>query len=167
MSFLNKLNNLISKISCALLILMTVLVLLQVLFRFVFVMPLQQSEELATFSMIWLIMLASSVLLRNKTHIGVTFFVELFPDRLQKVIRIINHILILAVCLIITIFGFELTMETMTQIAPASRIPMGYIILSVPTFGLLGSLYTIENILGEFLNQKNSKIDLIKHEGVS
>lgn len=155
LQFINKLNQWIHNIASILLGVMAVLVILQVIFRFILERPLAFSEELARFSMIWLVMIGATVLIRNNSHIAVTFFVELFPDSLQKVVRILNSILIILFCLVLIVYGFQLVFDTMNQIAPASQIPMGWIILSVPTFGVIGILYTIEKLLKEFIPSDN------------
>ncbi len=45
---------------------MTVTVLIQVFFRFVLQSPLRWTEELARYLMIWLVLLASSIAMRNR-----------------------------------------------------------------------------------------------------
>lgn len=157
MLFLKKLNGIIHNVASILLGIMTVLIIVQVLFRFVLKMPLGATEELARFSMIWLVMLGSTVILRDKGHIAVTLFVELFPSSLQKVSRIVNYFFILAVCITLTVYGVELALGAMSQMAAASKIPMGYIILSIPTFGFIGALNTLEHIFDELKPQKNIK----------
>lgn len=157
MIFLKKLNGIIHNIASVLLGIMTFLIIAQVFFRFVLKMPLSASEELARFSMIWLVMLGSAVILREKGHIAVSYFVELFPPSVQKGSRLLNYFFILAVCITLTVYGLELAMGAMSQMAAANKIPMGYIILSIPTFGFIGALNTLEHIFEEFKPHKKTK----------
>jgi TRAP-type C4-dicarboxylate transport system permease small subunit len=158
MVFLSTLNRLIHSISGILLGIMTMLVLLQILFRYILELPFTSSEELARFIMVWLVMLAATVVLRNKSHIAVEYFAELCSERVQKIARIISHLFILIFCIILVIYGFELSMIAMKQIAPATQIPTGWIVLSIPVCGFISMLYTIEHIIEELFPKKAEAI---------
>ena len=54
---------------------------LQVVFRFVLKHPLSWSDELATFSFVWLALLGAAIGVREKAHIGVDVFVRLLAPR--------------------------------------------------------------------------------------
>ena len=58
---------------------MTVTVLIQVFFRFVLQSPLRWTEELARYLMIWLVLLASSIAMRNRAHLQVDVLTSALP----------------------------------------------------------------------------------------
>jgi hypothetical protein len=83
--FLNRLCDCLRRAAMALLVVfgavMSVVVMLQILFRFVIYIPLPWSEELARYLMIWTGMVGSFVALREGRHIGVTLVVNRLPPR--------------------------------------------------------------------------------------
>ncbi|MCM3568479.1 TRAP transporter small permease [Neobacillus mesonae] len=161
MKVLSTLNRFILSLSGILLGIMTFLVIIQVFFRYVLEKPLTGSEELARFTMIWLVMIGSTVVLRNKSHIAVEFFVELFPTVIQKGARIITYLLIFVFAIILMVDGYQLAMTSMSQISPATRIPNGYIAMSIPVSGFISALYMLESLFQEFFS-KNRSTDMEK-----
>lgn len=136
---------------------MTSLVLLQIFFRYIIKAPLTWSEEAARFSMIWLIMLASITVLRKNKHLSVTFFAELAHPTIQRWLRVCVHLLSAIFLFVLLFHGYELSMNSMSQKAAATGIPMGFIAGSIPVFGLIGLLFTVENIVKELSNKTSLK----------
>ncbi|MBU8598697.1 hypothetical protein CHH78_20860 [Shouchella clausii] len=149
MAWLFFLNKIIYNLAGVLLGIMTSIVILQIIARNFFEISVTSSEELARFLMIWVIMLAATVVIRNKKHLAVTYFVELLSPRKQKVLRFFVFACVLIFSTILVFYGFELAKHSMKQIAPASSIPLGYIVASLPISGLISILYTIEHIHDE------------------
>lgn len=159
MRILSTLNRFVSNISAVLLGVMTIFVLLQVFFRYVLKSPISYSEELARFAMIWTVMFGATVAFRNKTHIVVDYFVEKLPKIVQHPIRVLQSILVLLFCLILVVKGYELSMQAINQLATASKIPIGYIILAFPISGAIIALYILEEFLKQLpIVKKRSKI---------
>ena len=153
MKVLFSLNRIIHGLSAILMGVMLTLVLVQVFFRYVLSSPLLGSEELARYSMVWLVMLGATVLLRTDGNVSVTYFAERFPESIQKVIRIVVQLLIGVFYIILTVYGYEVAKDAMSQISPATGIPVGYIAGSFPISGVIGILYIIENIILEIVNK--------------
>ncbi|WP_174734380.1 TRAP transporter small permease [Mesobacillus harenae] len=150
MKLLNQVNRWVHNLSGVLLGVMTSLVIAQVFFRYVLSKPLIGSEELARFAMVWLVMIGATVVLRNRSHIAVEFFVELCPKAVQKAARILTYLLILVFSWILLTEGIHLTESSMNHLAPATQIPNGYITLSIPIAGFISILYMLEAIVLEF-----------------
>ena len=103
---------------------MTLLILLQVFFRFVIYIPFPWSEEAARYLMIWMGMLGSVVALENKRHIGVDFFVDKMPKLLKGPIRIAVQGTMACFLLILCVQGVHLCMYNYDQLSPAMEISM-------------------------------------------
>jgi TRAP-type C4-dicarboxylate transport system permease small subunit len=105
------------------------------------------TEELATFSMIWVGMLGASVALKRGSHLGIDYLVSKFSFRS----RLITEVFTFSCIGLFSLFGMLLggiflvsrTLE-LGQTSPAMRIPMGYVYLAVPISGLFLVLYSIE-----------------------
>jgi len=63
---------------------MTILVFLQVVFRYLLDAPLDWSEEMASFAFVWMALLGASVGLRNDEHPRLDIFYQVFPDWVKK-----------------------------------------------------------------------------------
>src|SRR5690625_848300 len=74
---------------------MTVVMFVQIIFRYFFEIPFVWSEELALVLMIWVTFLGSALLLESKEHISIDFMVELMPPAIQKGAVIITAFLML------------------------------------------------------------------------
>ena len=157
MVFLNKFNQIMHGITSVLLAIMTILVIVQVFTRFFPDITLPFTEELARFTMIWAVMIGATVLIKKQTHIAVTFIFKKFPPKMKKVVNIFNHLLVLTFCLVIFVIGYRLIISGMAQVAPATQINMGLVILCIPIFGVIGVIYTIEHIFKEIQTKDEAK----------
>lgn len=144
---LSKLNEFVKSLTGILIVIMMVLVVVQVFFRYVLNNPLSGTQEIARFAMVWLVMLGSSVAIRNESHVSVSFVTELMPKRINKIFRIIKYILVILFFYIFLVSGWDLTTRSMVQLSPSNRIPMGYIIVSLPITAVLSIIYSIEKLL--------------------
>ena len=133
---------------------MAVIVMLQIIFRFVIFVPLPWSEELARYLMIWTGMVGSFVALREGRHIGVTMVVDRLPPRAATWVSVFVQAATILFLVVLTQQGFALTLVNLSQLSPAMRIPMFYPYLAVPvgaalmivelTAGILRSIYLQE-----------------------
>ncbi|WP_040978043.1 TRAP transporter small permease [Oceanobacillus jeddahense] len=146
LEWINKILEIITSLSVGVI---TVLVLVQVLFRYVLQTPLTSSEELTRYCLIWLVLLGFSILVRKNKNISVTYFQELFSKRIQKVFRIVVHFIVAFFCIVLIYFGFDLSMKAMIQVTPATGFRMGYVDLVIPISGAISLLFTLENIVNE------------------
>lgn len=115
---------------------LTIVVFLQVLFRYVFHLPLFWTEETARYCLIWASMLGAGYALRHGQHIAVTYVVDRLPDGLYRATMRLSQIAVLAIIGVIFWGGIELVSITRHQISPALRIPMSYPYLAMPTGAL-------------------------------
>lgn len=103
---------------------MTLLILLQVFFRFVIYVPFPWSEECARYLMIWMGMLGSVIALQQGRHIGVTFFMEKLPLGLRKPARGLTQAGMILFLGILCWQGILFSLFNADQTSPALEIPM-------------------------------------------
>ena len=129
---------------------MTLLILLQVFFRFVIYVPFPWSEECARYLMIWMGMLGSVIALRNQRHIGVLFFVEKLPRLPEKAVRVLVQAAVAVFLGILCWQGVQFAVFNADQTSPAmeismlipfSAIPVGCIMMILVIGGNLLELY--------------------------
>lgn len=113
---------------------MTVIVCVAVMFRYVLNSPLEWSEEMSTFMMVWFAMLGASMGVYRGRHVGVSFIIEKvgFLNRHYRSVAIVSNLLILTFLLVLLWQGSILAMFAKLQQSPALMISMFW-----PYFGLL------------------------------
>jgi len=130
-----------------LMLLMTVAVCLQILFRYVFNIPLGWSEEMARFAFVWVSFFGASALMRIREHINVAIFVDRFPTRLRAIAVFLANLVAVICVYFFIVGGVALTTNEWRQLAPATEIPMGWIYLAIPvSSGLMGIWVLIQTV---------------------
>ncbi len=151
---LSKLNEFIKNVSGVFLGFMTLLVIIQVFFRYILDNPLSGSQELSIYAMIYVVMLGSTIAVRNKTHIAVDFFVNKLPDRLAGIFRKTAYFIMLIFFSILLVQGWNLTVRSMLQSSPATGMPVGYIVFSIPLCAGICILYILEHLFNEIKKEQ-------------
>src|SRR5690625_6130493 len=93
MKTFQRINNMMQSIAKYLLvsmfILMLVLVIMQVLYRYVLHIPIPWAEELARYLFTWLIFLGASLTSANDEHLSIDVFQDMLPDKVKLYVQIV------------------------------------------------------------------------------
>jgi TRAP-type C4-dicarboxylate transport system permease small subunit len=111
---------------------MTLIVFLQVVYRYVLIQPLHWSEELARYLFIWLSILGATLGLQKRGHFGLDFFYRMLSDQKRRFLQFLIHLLVGSVILVILIQGVKLVQATVLQKSPAMGISMGWAYACLP-----------------------------------
>ncbi len=145
--------NLVAQWICyRLLELIVVVIVLQVVLRFIFNSPTKWSEEAAMISLVWFGMLAVAIGVRRHRHIAITFFRDLLPPRGGIALDIFAQLMILTFALILFTNGSDLMALAGKTRLPASQIPKNLLYLSAMTGGALMALNALTNLIAGPLN---------------
>ncbi|MEA5085430.1 MAG: TRAP transporter small permease [Lachnospiraceae bacterium] len=128
---------------------MSIVVFIQVVFRFVVKASLPWSEELSRYLLVWTAFLGGAYGVRQGAHIGVEAFALLLPKKVQKVLAIFIMIASIALCAVIAKYGFAIVQTQLSkgQLSPAMRIPMGYMYAAIP----IGMIFFIIRFVQEII----------------
>jgi len=133
---LTRFDNLLAKAEAAVLVtlvaVMTLVVFLQVVYRYVLIQPLYWSEELARYLFIWLSILGATLGLQKRGHFGLDFFYRMVPDQQRRFLQFLIDLLVGGVILVILIQGVKLVQATVLQKSPAMEISMGWAYACLP-----------------------------------
>lgn len=129
-------ENLEMSISIVLISLMTLLIFVQVIMRYVFQNSLSWTEELARYLFIWLIYFGISYGAKTRKHIKIEAFLNIWPKPIRKFIPIVGDILFLGFSIFVVFTSVDLVQKQMRlgQTSPALRVPMA-IIYCAPLVG--------------------------------
>ena len=128
-------------------VLITVVVFLQVLFRYVLNLPLSWSEEVARFGFVWLVFLGAGLIVRTGEHIKVSSFVDPLTDRLKKIAEIVVQVVIFVCTLIILLGGIRIARNEWSQLSPAIEAQMGVIYLVIPISAFMMVCWTVVHLV--------------------
>lgn len=128
---------------------MTVIVILGVVFRYVFLSPLGWTEEAARYLMIWAASLAVSMGIMKREHVGITLFVKKFPPNLERWVSVGINLGILFFLWVLTQRGYHMAINGKNQISPFLGISMTWSLAAIPIAGFLAILQTIFLIIIE------------------
>lgn len=160
MHVLNKIKNVFDKLleilgtSC--LAVMTVLVVYQVITRYVFNRPSGISEITAQYLFVWMIMFGSAYVYGSKEHLTIDILKDKMSPKVYMIVEIITN-----VCLFVFIYivcvkgGWKYTVGQKIQIDPTIHISMAVLYFSVPFTGVITLFYAVYNSFLAVFNYKN------------
>ena len=120
------------------------IVLAQIVSRYVFNNSLPWTEEAARYLMIWGVLLGVSLSYLNGYLITIESFVNRFPASVGRVVQVVNKLLSLFFTGILTAYGVNLCILGAQMEAPSLEISYVWIYLAVPVgAGLLFVLFLI------------------------
>jgi TRAP-type C4-dicarboxylate transport system permease small subunit len=131
------LNTVVKHMAGFLLAAMTVVVFLQVLFRYVFDAPLDWSEELATFTFAWMALLGAGVGLKYNQHPSLDIFQSRFPPILQKIAQVLVNLAVMFMLIVLCIYGWKLTMVMRMQTMAALGYSVAFIYIILPISAII------------------------------
>jgi TRAP-type transport system small permease protein len=135
-------------VAAVLLAAMTVLVFLQVLFRYWLQLPLDWGEEVSRYLFIWSAMLGAAIGTKRRAHFGIDFLVKAFPSPLQTVIAVSVNLSICGLMGVVAAQGTKLALSNLSQISPTLAIPMAVPYAAIPACALLMFVYTVAETWG-------------------
>ena len=136
MKALSLLDNVISKTVRVLLIVLfaaiTIVVFMQIIYRYVLLQPISWAEEVARYLFVWISFLGAGIAVKNKSHVGVEFVIKLFPKKITKIILTFSFLLCAFFSILMAIHGWTLVQRTSAQLSAAMRMPMSIAYLAIP-----------------------------------
>lgn len=109
----------------------------QVVFRFVLRSPLAWSDELATYSFVWVALLGSAVGVRERAHIGVDVVVRLFAPAWRRLVALAALLVVAAFLVSLVKLGVDLLSRVEDQRSAALAIRLAWVYLAVPVSAAL------------------------------
>lgn len=134
--------------------LMTIIIFVQVIARYVLRNSLSWSEELARYLFIWIIYLGISYGCKLMKHIKIDACMSLFPKKARKYIELTGILIFLLFAIYVAVTGFDLTMKQipLNRKSPAMGLPMQYI-YAAPAAGMaLSAVRLIQAMVNQVKN---------------
>jgi len=122
-------------------------VLIQVIARYIFNNPPSWTEELARYCQVWIIMLASSICIKNGSHLAVDYLSRTLSKKSNYIIELIISILTIMYLFIVIIFGIKLMLVGVYQVSPAIQLKMSFVYAIFPIGGFLMFLEAVIKVI--------------------
>lgn len=167
MKFIPKMNYVFDQIAKLLFIIIVLLVFIAAITRKIG-FPIAWSIESASLLFGWVVFLGADMALRANGHIGIDYITSKFPVKLQRVILIINYLMMLVFLVIICGYGVFLCIVNVERQLDIIPISNSFATACVPFGSLLMSITIIRKIISlikrEDLNKKFNSYNFIKGE---
>jgi TRAP-type C4-dicarboxylate transport system permease small subunit len=124
--------------------------MLQIVARFILMVSIPWTDELARYLMIWASFVGLGVAYRKRELICVAFFREKLRPHLVKVALLVSDLLCSIFTIVIVIYGVKLCLQNVGQVSPSMRISLGIIYAVVPLGCLLFLLFAFESVFSYF-----------------
>lgn len=162
MAVLNKIKSVVDKIfeviSTIILGIMTVLVIYQVITRYVFNAPSAISEILSQYLFVWMIMFGSAYVYGSHEHLTIDIIKDKFPPKVNLIVEIITNVALFAFIAVVCVYGGYLyTMKSAPQVDPQLGISKAILYCSLPITGVVTLFYAVCNCFESVANYKNGK----------
>jgi len=131
---------------------MTVIIIVQVFMRYLFLYSLSWSEEVARYLMIWVSFLGASLALKYGLHIGVEFVVSRLPQRTKRWVSLLAKVSMFVFLIYFTVGGFRVSWSVRDQDSPALLFSMFYAYVSAPVGGAFMMIQLAHSIIEDWTN---------------
>jgi TRAP-type C4-dicarboxylate transport system permease small subunit len=129
------------------LVVMTAIIFAQVVSRYGFGQSLAWSEQAALVLMVYFILIAAAVGVREGFHIRLTLLSDNLPRQFAHVLGLLSHAVVLAFGVAMGFWGIELCERTWAHSIPTLGIPRGLGYLPIPLAGWLIAIFSFEHLI--------------------
>ncbi len=137
---------------------MTVLVVYQVITRYVFNAPSAYSEALSQYLFVWMIMFGSAYVYGSREHLTIDLLKDKFPPRMNMIVEIVTNVCLFAFILVVCVIGGRnYTLSQVKRIDPSLHISMAILYASVPFTGIATLYYAVYNTIRSIRDYREGK----------
>lgn len=124
------------------------IILVAVFFRYVVNHSLFWSDEVVRYLFVWFTLLGAALVLRDRRHIRVEYFVEQMPAGVRRVVECAGLVLILVFNVFLVIAGLLWVRETAGAYTPALGLPLNWVYYAaLPITAVLGCWFAARRLV--------------------
>ncbi len=124
-------------------------VILNVILRYLFQSGLFWVEEVATTSFIWSVFIGAAGAYRNKMHIGIDLITKLFPERIREIISIVINFLMVIINTYITYLSILFIQANRLKRTPVLDVPAIYVNTAITVGFCLITIHAVQFLIQE------------------
>jgi C4-dicarboxylate transporter DctQ subunit len=159
MNLLDRLNQISNRLEKGFLagaiITCSLLLFLNVVMRYVFLLPIYWAEEFVRYLMVWLIFIGASQVTQWGGHVAVDIVPRVLSKRGNAILAFAVNLICILFCMILAYLSLQQMLRVMRagQISPALEIPMWIAYLSIPA----GTILMLIRFLQQFWRRIQGK----------
>ncbi len=154
----NVLNKILEILGTVTLGIMTILVVYQVITRYVFNAPSPFSEALSQYLFVWMIMFGSAYVYGSREHLTIDLLKDKFSPKLNMIVEVIANVCLFAFILLVCVYGgWKYTASQVNRIDPSLHISMAILYTSVPFTGVITLYYAVYNCISSIRDYQQGK----------
>ena len=147
------LNNFEDLISALFISVTTILVVINIILRYIFNSGLVWSEEVATGCFVWSVFIGAVAVFKHRGHVGVDIIVKKMPQGVQKAVALITDIILVALNGYMSYLCILYISKSYTKMTPVLGISSVYISSSVLIAFVLMTLYSVKFVWQDLRGQ--------------
>ena len=151
------LNNLEDLVAAFFISVTTVLVVINIILRYIFYSGLVWSEEVATGCFVWSVFIGAVAVFKHRGHVGVDIIVKKLPAGLHKAVVLITDIILVGLNGYMAYLSVLYISKSYTKMTPVLGISSVYISSSVLIAFVLMTLYSIKFVWQDICGQSKEE----------
>lgn len=148
MKFINKLMKGVENLLTGILIADTLIIFLQVIFRYVLGSPLGWSEQICRLLFLWGVMVGIPVVFYNKADMLFDLLYNMFPFKVRKLLGSFFSLLGMGFSVFYFVCGVQLVLKTGMRMTSGIKMPVNVLYVAQPVCAALLLLVFIERLVG-------------------
>lgn len=136
------------------LLLMTAIIVVQVVSRYVLNNSPVWAEQAALLLMIWYVFIAAAAGVREGFHIRIAVIANSLPAGLQRWVRFLTHLLVLLFGIAMAVFGAQLAVATCEHVIPTLGLSRGLAYIPISISGVLIVGFSSEKLLADLRSKE-------------
>jgi TRAP-type C4-dicarboxylate transport system permease small subunit len=128
------------------LLVFTVIVFVDVIFRQALGMPLLWPSEISVSLFVWSVMLGAAVCSRRKAHLVVEILPSLSPG-IDRALRLLADVIALAFAVLVMWTGLNQVLAGLTRFTPMMGFPLWPFLVALPAPAVAMALFSVEHLL--------------------
>ena len=147
------LNNFEDLISAFFISVTTILVVINIVLRYIFNSGLVWSEEVATGCFVWSVFIGAVAVFKHRGHVGVDIIVKKMPQGVQKDVALITDIILVALNGYMSYLSVLYISKSYTKMTPVLGISSAYISSCVLIAFVLMTMYSVKFVWQDLRGQ--------------
>lgn len=147
------LNNFEDLISAFFISVTTILVVINIVLRYIFNSGLVWSEEVATGCFVWSVFIGAVAVFKHRGHVGVDIIVKKMPQSVQRAVAFITDIILVALNGYMSYLSILYISKSYTKMTPVLGISSVYISSSVLIAFVLMTIYSVKFVWQDLRGQ--------------
>ncbi len=124
------------------------IVLMQVVYRYVLNNSLTWTEEICRYLFTWMIFLGAALAIRDGSHVTVDLISRWAPKRWQRAAQIVQHVLVVVFLAVVAVLGWRWVAHSAGTRSPAMGLPVNWVFYAaLPVGCCIAMVYTARKLL--------------------